>query len=93
MYLHEEKPNARERLVEMMHARTPDNVTETVLNSTADYEGHIRVLIFTIAFGMGVDAKGVQTIINFGSSRNLESYVQESGRCSRDGKPGKCIIL
>ena len=29
MYLHEEKPNAKERLVEMMHARTPDDVKET----------------------------------------------------------------
>ena len=93
IYLHEEKPNAKERLVEMMHARTPDNVKETVLNSMADYEGNIRVLICTIAFGMGVDAKGVRTIINFGPSRNLGSYVQESGRCSRDGKPGKCIAL
>ena len=90
MYLHEEKPNAKERLVEMMHARTLDNVKETVLNSMADYVGHIRVLICTIAFGMGVDVKGVRTIINFGPSRNLELYVQERGRCSRDGK---CIIL
>ena len=77
----------------MMHARTPDSVKETVLNSMADYNGHIRILICTIAFGMGVDAKGVKTIINFCPSRNLESYVQESGRCSRDGTPGKCVIL
>ena len=41
MYLHEEKPNAKEMLVEMMHARTPDNIKETVLNSMADYDGHI----------------------------------------------------
>lgn len=93
MYLHEEKPNAKERLVEMMHARTPDNVKETVLNSMGDYEGHIRVFICTIAFGMGLDAKRVRTIINFGPYHNLESYVQESGCCSRDGKPGKCIVL
>ena len=68
----------------MMHARTPDNVKETVLNSMADYEGNIRVLICTITFGMGVDAKGVRTIINFGPSRNLESYVQESAKDIKD---------
>ena len=63
MYLHEEKPNAKERLVEMTHLTTPDNIKETVLNSIADYEGHPRVLICAIAFGMGVDAKGVRTNI------------------------------
>ena len=93
IYLHEKNPSPKERLVEMMHARTPDNVKESVLNSLATHDGHIRVLICTIVFGMGVDAKGVRTIINFGPSRNLESYVQESGRCGRDGAPGRCLIL
>ena len=31
----------------------------------ADYECHIRVLICIFAFGMGVDAKGVRTIITW----------------------------
>ena len=93
IYIHNDKPNPKERLLEMMHARTPDSVKEIVLNSMADNNGHIRVLICTIAFGMGVDAKGVRNIINFGPSRNLESYVQESGRCSRDGEQGRCVIL
>lgn len=93
IYLNEEKQNPKERIVEMMHARTPENVKETILTSMANHDGHLRVLICTIAFGMGVDAKGVKTIVNFGPSRNLESYVQESGRCCRDGQPGKCIIL
>lgn len=93
MYLNGEKRNPRERIVEMMHAKTPETVKETVLNSMARYDGHVRVLICTIAFSMDVDAKGVCTIIHFGPSRNLESYVQESGRCSRDGHPGSCVVL
>ena len=78
IYMHHDKPNPKERLLEMMHARTPESVKETILNSMAHHNGHIRILICTIAFGMGVDAKGVRNIINFGPSRNLESYVQES---------------
>ena len=93
IYMDHSKPNSKEWLLEMMHARTPDSVKETILNSMAQDNGHIRILVCTIAFGMGVDAKGVGNIINFGPSRNLESYVQESGRCSRDGKQGNCVIL
>ena len=44
MYLNEEKRNPRERIVEMMHAKTPETVKETVLNSMASYDGHVRVL-------------------------------------------------
>lgn len=69
---------------------TPGNVKETVLNSMNDHDGHLRVQICTVACGMGVDAKGVWTI---GPSRNLECYIQESGRCSGDGQWGNCIIL
>ena len=42
--------------------------------------GHIRVPACTVAFGMGVDCKGVHRIIHFGPSKNVECYVQECGR-------------
>ena len=56
-------------------------------------DGHIRVLIATIAFGMGVNCKNVQSIIHFGPSKNIECYVQESGRAGRNGSQSTCIVL
>ena len=41
---------------------------------------------------MGVNCKAVETVIHLGPSKNLESSVQESGRCGRDGQQSNAII-
>ena len=74
----------KNRLVEMFHARTDELNKNHILSSFAHENGCIRVLIATIAYRMGIDCKGVKTIIHNGPSRNLEAYLQESGRAGRD---------
>ena len=88
-----ENPNPKERLVEMLHSKTPKTVKDTILESFTKNDGHVRVLFATVAFGMGVNAKGVKTIIHVGPSKNLEAYVQESGRCGRGGEQSRAIVL
>lgn len=52
-----------------------------------------RVLVATSAFGMGVDYPDVRVIVHFQAPGSVEAYYQEAGRASRDGAPGRCLLL
>lgn len=92
MYLtDDQKP--QERFIDMMHSQTPTNVKDHILQQFTQRDGHLRILIATIAFGMGVNCQGVQRVIHFGPSKIIEAYMQESGRCGRGGEESVAILL
>ena len=67
-------------LIEMLHSCTLSANKEYIIKSFQQEHGVIRVLIATIAFGMGVNCQAVSRVIHFGPSKNIESYAQEIGR-------------
>ncbi len=73
------------------HAGRPNQDRENV--QTKFLRGKLRLIVATVAFGLGINKSNVDSVIHYCLPKSVESYVQEIGRAGRDGRVAQCHLF
>ncbi|MBC8127601.1 MAG: RecQ family ATP-dependent DNA helicase [Gloeobacteraceae cyanobacterium ES-bin-144] len=73
------------------HAGLPAEFRADAQNSFM--AGDTRIIVATIAFGMGIDKSNIRAVFHYNLPKSLENHTQEIGRAGRDGESALCEML
>ncbi len=79
-------------MVDMFMSCTEEIVKEIIV-CLFTIDSHLRVVIATIAFGMGIDCHDIWQVIHYGSPSDIEYYIQQTGHAGRDSLPALAVLI
>ena len=86
-YMHGQH-QATSRVVDLYHGEAHPEDQERILGEFRKPDTHLRCVVATIAFGMGVEVPDIRHVVHWGPAKDTLAYWQQVGRAGRDGRPG-----
>ena len=95
---------SRKKTKEIAQLLQANNITATFYHAGLEHftknmrqeewmNNHVRVMVATNAFGMGIDKPDVRLVVHVDGPDSIEAYFQEAGRAGRDGEKAYAVLL